>query len=334
MPFVADANRYDGRMLYRYSGNSGLKLPAVSLGLWHNFGFADSFANMKDLLFTAFNAGITHFDLANNYGPPPGSAEENFGKVINGELKPYRDELVISTKAGFRHWDGPYGDRGSRKYLLASLDQSLRRMGLEYVDIFYHHRPDDETPIEESMMALDQAVRQGKALYVGISNYRADQAEKAIQVLRELKTPFIIHQNRYSILDRNAEQGGLKTMLAEKGVGLITYSPLAQGLLTNRYLHGIPTDSRAGNGKQTFLSRDRITEQQVQISTQLNEIAQKRGQTLAQMALSWILKDETTTSVLIGASKPSQITDCVGCLKNLAFSPEELAAIDRISLSK
>ncbi len=329
MGYIADANRYDGRMEYRFCGNSGLKLPAVSLGLWHNFGHTGVYENMKEMLFTAFDLGITHFDLANNYGPPVGSAEENLGRVLATDLKPYRDHLVISTKAGFQHWDGPYGNKGSRKYMIASLDQSLKRLGLEYVDIFYHHCPDKDCPIEETMLALDQIVRSGKALYVGISNYGTQRAKEALAVLRELKTPFIIDQNRYSILDRNAEKDGLKDFLAEEKIGLITYSPLAQGLLTDRYLNGVPEDSRIRTDGR-FLKEAAVTEAQVQASRSLNEIAQRRGQTLAQMALSWILKDESTTSVLIGASRASQIRDCVGCVKNTSFTPEELAEIDRI----
>ena len=329
--YLADAQRYNGKMQYRYCGYSGLKLPAVSLGLWHNFGYNASFDNMKQLLFTAFDAGITHFDLANNYGPPEGAAEENLGRVLARDLKPYRDELLISTKAGYKHWEGPYGDRGgSRKYLLASLDQSLKRLGLEYVDIFYHHVQDPNTPIEETVSALEQAVRSGKALYVGISNYPTQRASEITSALREAKVPFIIDQNRYSILDRNAEKGGLKEFLAEKGVGLITYSPLAQGLLTDRYLHGIPQDSRVKVDNR-FLKESSITPQQLEVSRQLAELAQQRGQTLAQMALSWILRDDTTTSVLIGASKPSQILDCVGCLQNLSFTREELEKIDEIA---
>lgn len=330
MIYLANPARYDGSMQYRYCGASGLKLPAVSLGLWHNFGHISSYEGIKQMLFTSFDLGITHFDLANNYGPPEGAAEENLGRVLANELKPYRDELLISTKAGFKHWEGPYGAKGgSRKYLLASLDKSLKRLGLDYVDIFYHHVQDSNTPVEETASALDQAVRSGKALYVGISNYYTDRAREIIKVLKELRTPVVIDQNRYSILDRNAEKDDLKGYLAQEGIGLITYSPLAQGLLTDRYLRGIPEDSRVRMDDR-FLKEQNITEQQLEASRSLAKLAAERGQTLAQMALSWILKDETTTSVLIGASKPSQITDCVGCLKNITFTEQELAKIDEI----
>lgn len=330
MIYLANPARYDGSMQYRYCGASGLKLPAVSLGLWHNFGHISSYEGIKQMLFTSFDLGITHFDLANNYGPPEGAAEENLGRVLANELKPYRDELLISTKAGFKHWEGPYGAKGgSRKYLLASLDKSLKRLGLDYVDIFYHHVQDSNTPVEETASALDQAVRSGKALYVGISNYYTDRAREIIKVLKELRTPVVIDQNRYSILDRNAEKDDLKGYLAQEGIGLITYSPLAQGLLTDRYLRGIPEDSRVRMDDR-FLKEQNITEQQLEASRSLAKLAAERGQTLAQMALSWILKDETTTSVLIGASKPSQITDCAGCLKNITFTEQELAKIDEI----
>ena len=330
MIYPANPARYDGSMQYRYCGASGLKLPAVSLGLWHNFGHISSYEGIKQMLFTSFDLGITHFDLANNYGPPEGAAEENLGRVLANELKPYRDELLISTKAGFKHWEGPYGAKGgSRKYLLASLDKSLKRLGLDYVDIFYHHVQDSNTPVEETASALDQAVRSGKALYVGISNYYTDRAREIIKVLKELRTPVVIDQNRYSILDRNAEKDDLKGYLAQEGIGLITYSPLAQGLLTDRYLRGIPEDSRVRMDDR-FLKEQNITEQQLEASRSLAKLAAERGQTLAQMALSWILKDETTTSVLIGASKPSQITDCAGCLKNITFTEQELAKIDEI----
>ncbi len=330
MIYLANPARYDGSMQYRYCGASGLKLPAVSLGLWHNFGHISSYEGIKQMLFTSFDLGITHFDLANNYGPPEGAAEENLGRVLANELKPYRDELLISTKAGFKHWEGPYGAKGgSRKYLLASLDKSLKRLGLDYVDIFYHHVQDSNTPVEETASALDQAVRSGKALYVGISNYYTDRAREIIKVLKELRTPVVIDQNRYSILDRNAEKDDLKGYLAQEGIGLITYSPLAQGLLTDRYLRGIPEDSRVRMDDR-FLKEQNITEQQLEASRSLAKLAAERGQTLAQMALSWILKDETTTSVLIGASKPSQIADCVGCLKNITFTEQELAKIDEI----
>jgi len=315
-------------MKYNRLGRSGLKLPAVSLGLWHNFGDVDSLSNMKELVTRAFDLGITHFDLANNYGPPPGSAEKNFGRILREELSAYRDELIISTKAGYYMWEGPYGDLGSRKYLLASLDQSLKRLGLDYVDIFYHHRPDPDTPIEESMLALDSAVRQGKALYVGISNYNSQQTREAYKILKELKTPFVIHQPSYSILNRWIETDGLKQCAEEIGIGIIAFSPLAQGMLTNRYLNGIPEDSRAGRGVSPFLTKERVTEQQLKIIRKLNEIAEKRGQTLAQMALSWVLRDGKVSSVLIGASKVSQIEDNVKCINNTTFSEEELKAID------
>ena len=317
-------------MEYRRCGNSGLKLPAVSLGLWHNFGDIDKQENAKNILRTAFDAGITHFDLANNYGPPPGSAEENFGKIYKDDFKPYRDELIISTKAGWPMWEGPYGDMGSKKYLVASLDQSLKRMGLEYVDIFYHHRPDPETPLEETMTALDLIVRQGKALYVGISSYQPEETVKAIAILKELGTPCLIHQPKYSMFDRWIE-GGLMDVLGENGVGCIPFSPLAQGLLTNKYLNGIPEGSRAaahrGNGA---IEEDAITDDKIAQARALNEIARERGQDLAQMALSWILKDKRVTSVLIGASRPEQVTDSIKCIKNTTFSEDELKRINTI----
>lgn len=327
--YTASANRYD-TMPYRRCGRSGLKLPAVSLGLWHNFGGVYSFENMRELLRTAFDLGITHFDLANNYGPPPGSAEENFGRILKGDLASYRDELIISTKAGYTMWEGPYGDWGSRKYLTASLDASLRRMGLDYVDVFYHHRPDPETPLEETMLALDNAVRQGKALYVGLSNYRREDTKRALSILRELKTPVVLHQPSYSILNRWIEEDGLKDFACEAGLGVITFSPLAQGLLTDRYLTGIPEDSRAGSQKTAFLPKERITPNHREMAAQLNRLAEERGQTLAQMALAWNLRDEKVTSVLIGASKAAQIADCVGCVRNLSFTGEELERIDAI----
>ncbi|NLU52586.1 MAG: L-glyceraldehyde 3-phosphate reductase [Clostridiaceae bacterium] len=327
MMYSPNPSRYS-IMKYNRLGRSGLKLPAVSLGLWHNFGDVDSLSNMKELVTRAFDLGITHFDLANNYGPPPGSAENNFGRILREELSAYRDELIISTKAGYYMWEGPYGDLGSRKYLLASLDQSLKRLGLDYVDIFYHHRPDPDTPIEESMLALDSAVRQGKALYVGISNYNSQQTREAYKILKELKTPFVIHQPSYSILNRWIETDGLKQCAEEIGIGIIAFSPLAQGMLTNRYLNGIPEDSRAGRGVSPFLTKERVTEQQLKIIRKLNEIAEKRGQTLAQMALSWVLRDGKVSSVLIGASKVSQIEDNVKCINNTTFSEEELKAID------
>jgi L-glyceraldehyde 3-phosphate reductase len=316
-------------MKYNRLGRSGLKLSAISLGFWHNFGDVDSMENMKTIVSKAFDLGITHFDLANNYGPPPGSAEKNFGRILKEEFHAYRDEMIISTKAGYTMWEGPYGDFGSRKYLLSSLDQSLSRMNLDYVDIFYHHRPDPETPVEESMLALDSAVRQGKALYVGISNYSRVQTEEAYRILRELKTPFIIHQPRYSILDRRIEKDGLKEYASEIGIGLIAFSPLAQGLLTNRYIAGIPDDSRAGRGVSPFLTREKITDQQLSMIRKLNGIAEKRGQTLAQMALAWVLRENKVTSVLVGASKASQLEDNVRCIEHPDFAPEELEAIDR-----
>ncbi|MDO4507337.1 MAG: aldo/keto reductase [Spirochaetales bacterium] len=329
MSYFASEKRYDG-MKYNRCGKSGLMLPAVSLGLWHNFGTNDDFETMRQMCFTAFNAGITHFDLANNYGPLPGSAEENFGKIPTEDLGIYRDELIISTKAGYGMWPGPYGDWGSRKYLIASLDQSLKRMGLEYVDIFYHHRMDPNTPLEETMGALDQIVKSGKALYVGISNYNGKTMKKAAKILSDLKTPFIINQNRYNIFDRTIENNGLKKSAPAEGKGIITFSPLAQGLLTDRYLNGIPEDSRIGKNTP-FLRKEALSEGRISNITELNKIAESRGQTLAQMALSWILKDDAITSVLIGASKPSQITDCVKCIEKAAFTAEELKQIDRLS---
>jgi L-glyceraldehyde 3-phosphate reductase len=305
-----------------------LILPAISLGLWHNFGGVDMFENARAMICRAFDLGITHFDLANNYGPPPGSAEENLGRILQHDLHSYRDELIISSKAGYRMWPGPYGEWGSRKYLIASLDQSLRRMGLEYVDIFYSHRPDPDTPLEETMGALDQIVRSGKALYVGISNYSAEQTRQAARILRELSTPCLIHQPRYSMYSRWAEEGLLQ-VLREEGIGCIAFSPLAQGLLTDRYLNGIPDDSRAAK-PHGFLKRDQITEERLAQVRRLNELAQARGQTLAQMALAWVLRHPEMTSVLIGASRISQIEDAVGALKNLAFTMEELKTIDTI----
>ncbi len=330
MTYIADETRYDSMKYFR-SGKSGLKLPGVSLGLWHNFGTNDDFFNMEKMCETAFDLGITHFDLANNYGPVYGSAEENFGKIINGVLKPYRDELIISTKAGYDMWPGPYGNWGSRKYLLASLDQSLKRMGLEYVDIFYHHRMDPETPLEESMMALDTAVKQGKALYAGISNYNAETTKKAMEILRDLKCPFVINQVRYSIFDRWIETDGLKSFAAENGCGLIAFSPLAQGLLTDKYLHGIPEDSRIRRDGR-FLKESAITEERLSQIKALQEIAMERGQSLAQMALSWILRDGEVTSVLIGASRPEQIRENVKIVERTNFTAEELERIDQISM--
>lgn len=329
--YIASKKRYDN-MVYNRCGNSGLKLPAVSLGFWHNFGDNCNFANMKQLCFTAFDNGITHFDLANNYGPLPGSAEKNFGKILNQEMKHYRDELIISTKAGYEMWPGPYGCRnGSRKYLLASLDQSLQRMQLDYVDIFYHHCLDPETPLEETMGALATAVQSGKALYAGISNYDGETLEKACKILTDLKCPFIINQNRYSVFDRTIENNGLKETAARLNKGIIAFSPLAQGLLTNRYLNGIPADSRiATDGR--YLKESAITPEKLEKIKALSKIAERRGQTLAEMALAWVLKDGVVTSVLIGASKPSQILDNIKAIQNTSFSAEELEEIDELSI--
>ncbi len=313
-------------MPYNKCGKWGLKLPAISLGLWHNFGGIDNFENSREILHKAFDLGITHFDLANNYGPPPGSAEENFGKILKTDFKTYRDELVISSKAGYLMWDGPYGEWGSRKYLLASLDQSLKKMGLEYVDIFYSHRPDHNTPLEETMMALDQAVRSGKTLYVGISNYPADLAQEASKILKELGTPCLIHQPRYSMFERWIEDG-LLNVLEEEGIGCIPYSPLAQGLLTDKYLDGIPEGSRATRG--IFLKEEHVNSAHKKVVA-LNELAKKRGQSLAQMALAWVLKDKRITSVLIGASSARQIEDNVATLANLHFKEGELKSIEEI----
>ncbi|MCR5285545.1 MAG: aldo/keto reductase [Treponema sp.] len=327
MMYKANENRYE-KMIYNRCGNSGLKLPAVSLGLWHNFGDTGNFSNMEEMCFTAFDNGITHFDLANNYGPKPGSAEINFGRIFRENFKPYRDELIISTKAGYDMWTGPYGDGGSRKYLIASLNQSLERMGLEYVDIFYHHRMDPQTPLEETMMALDQIVKSGKALYAGLSNYDGPTLEKATAILNELHTPFIINQNSYNILNRTIEKNGLKSTAAKLGKGIICFSPLAQGLLTDRYLKEIPEDSRIKKDGR-FLKEKNVEENRERI-IKLNEIAKKRNQTLAEMALAWILKDSDITSVLIGASRPSQILDNIKALENTNFSKEELEAIDSL----
>ncbi|MBE3479510.1 L-glyceraldehyde 3-phosphate reductase [Enterobacter cloacae complex sp. I7] len=327
MGYQPDKNRYQ-TMEYRRCGQSGLRLPAVSLGLWHNFGDATLIENSRQLLQRAFDLGITHFDLANNYGPPPGSAERNFGRILQEDFLPWRDELIVSTKAGYTMWDGPYGDWGSRKYLLASLDQSLKRMGLEYVDIFYHHRPDPVTPLQETMKALDHLVRQGKALYVGLSNYPAELARKAIDILNDLGTPCLIHQPKYSMFERAPEEG-LLDVLQEKGVGCIPFSPLAGGQLTNRYLNGIPADSRAASGSQ-FLNPEQITEEKLEKVRQLNALAESRGQKLSQMALAWVLRHEEVTSVLIGASKTAQIDDAVGMLENRQFTAEELSLIDQI----
>jgi len=316
-------------MLYRRCGKSGIKLSAVSLGLWHNFGDVDMMDNYRKTLHTAFDNGITHFDLANNYGPPPGSAEINFGRILKEDFATHRDELIISTKAGYYMWEGPYGEWGSKKYLVSSLDQSLKRMGLEYVDIFYHHRPDPDTPLEETMAALDLIVRQGKALYVGISNYKPKEAAEAIRILKELGTPCLIHQPKYSMFERWVETEGLLDVLDANGVGCIPFSPLAQGLLTNKYLKGIPSDSRVAKGVG-FLTENNITEERLSQIKQLNDIALERGQSLAQMALAWILKDERVTTVLIGASKPEQLKDSLKCLDNIKFSVEELQKIETI----
>jgi len=327
MTYNASPTRYDS-MCYNRCGASGIKLPAISLGLWHNFGSVDTFENCRAMLLHAFDLGITHFDLANNYGPQPGSAEETFGQVLAKDLRPYRDQLLISSKAGYWMWDGPYGDLGSRKYLVSSLDQSLKRMGLDYVDIFYHHRPDPETPLEETMQALDFIVRSGRALYVGISNYKLAEAEKAFHILRELGTPCLIHQPSYSMFNRWVEDG-LLDLLSREGVGSIVFSPLAQGLLTDKYLYGIPAGSRAA--KPTgFLRPEQVTADKVAMAGQLNELAKTRGQTLAQMALAWVLRHKTVTSALIGASRVEQIDDAVGTLKHLDFSSEELGKIESI----
>ncbi len=329
MNYIPGKARYD-HMQYRRCGNSGIKLPLISLGLWHNFGVIDDFENCRQIVHTAFDNGITHFDLANNYGPPPGAAEETFGKILKEDLKQYRDELIISSKAGYQMWDGPYGDFGSKKYLVASLDQSLKRMGLDYVDIFYHHRPDPDTPLEETMTALDLIVRQGKALYVGISNYPADEARKAIEVLNDLGTPCLIHQARYSMFDRWVEDK-LLDILKKERTGCIAFSPLAQGLLTGKYLHGIPADSRVGrhlaNGA---ISESQVTPEILEKVKKLNAIAQDRNQSLAQMALAWILGEERITSVILGASKTQQVVDGVAALKNLEFTNEELNRIEGI----
>src|SRR5688572_28604834 len=329
MAYQASPGRY-AYMEYRRCGNSGLKLPALSLGLWHNFGAIDDYEKCRTIIHTAFDSGITHFDLANNYGPPPGAAEETFGKILRQDLKSYRDELIISSKAGWPMWQGPYGDLGSKKYLVASLDQSLKRMGLDYVDIFYHHRPDPETPLEETMKALDLIVRQGKALYVGISSYSALETQKAIDVLNSLGTPLLIHQPKYSMMERTIENGLLE-VLGKNRVGCLSFSSLAQGVLTNKYLRGIPADSIAasarGNGA---IEPTMLTEVLLNKVGKLNRIAEQREQSLAQMALSWVLKDERITSAIIGASKPEQVLDSIQCLRNTNFSIDELNAIDTI----
>ena len=326
--YKASEKRYEN-MLYNRCGNSGLKLPAVSLGLWHNFGDTSPFEMMRQICFTAFDNGITHFDLANNYGPQPGRAEENFGRMLKEDLGQYRDEMITSSKAAYDMWPGPYGNWGSRKYLLASLDQSLQRMGLEYVDIFYHHRMDPETPLEETMGALAQAVRSGKALYAGLSNYDADTMEKAAAILEELHCPFIINQNRYSILDRTIENNGLKDKAKKLGKGIIAFSPLAQGLLTNRYLNGIPEDSRIRTDGR-FLKEEALTEKRLQQIRKLNGIAAGRGQSLAEMALSWLLRDGMVTSVLVGASRPEQVLNDIKAVQNIEFSEEEIRKIDAL----
>ena len=329
MAYFPNPERYSN-MEYRRCGNSGLKLPAISLGLWHNFGEPDDLENCRQILHTAFDNGITHFDLANNYGPPPGAAEETFGKIFSQDFISCRDELIISTKAGWKMWEGPYGDWGSKKYLTASLDQSLRRMGLEYVDIFYHHRPDPETPLEETMTALDLLVRQGKALYIGISSYKPKEAKKAIEILNELGTPCLIHQPRYSMLDRWIEDELLE-LLKKEEVGCITFSSLAQGILTNKYLHGIPNDSRAGRHLENgAITESQINDEVISKVTELNKIAENRNQSLAQMAIAWVLKDPRITSVILGASKPQQVADAVDAIKNYSFSKKELKKIDKI----
>lgn len=330
--YTADKSRY-ASMKYVHCGKSGLCLPQISLGLWHNFGDTASFANMKQLCFTAFDNGITHFDLANNYGPEPGSAEKNFGRILKEDLMAYRDELVISTKAGYEMWDGPYGNWGSRKHMLASLDQSLKRMGLEYVDIFYHHRMDKNTPLEETMSALNQVVKSGKAIYAGLSNYDGETLAKATAILNEMHCPFIINQNRYSIFDRTIENNGLKETAHKLQKGIIAFSPLAQGMLTDKYLHGIPSDSRIKTDGR-FLKAAALTESRLNQIAKLNEMAKDRGQTLAEMALSWVLKDGIVTSVLIGASKPMQILDNIKAIENTSFTDEELKKIDEISLAE
>jgi L-glyceraldehyde 3-phosphate reductase len=324
----ADEKRYGNGMVYRRCGRSGLKLPIVSLGLWHNFGSIDDFENQKRMIFKAFDLGITHFDLANNYGPVPGSAEENFGRILNQEMKHYRDEMIISTKAGYVMWEGPYGDKGSRKYLTASLDQSLSRMKLDYVDIFYHHRPDDETPLEETMDTISDLIHQGKALYAGISNYKSEKAKEAAEILKRNRTPLLINQFRYNMFDRWSEEDGLLETLEKVGSGSITFSPLAQGLLSDKYLNGIPENSRAA--RNFFLKKDSITEEKIEKIRKLNGIAKERGQTLSQMALCWNLRSGGLTSVLIGAHSPEQIEENAKIVEKLTFSSDELDAIEGI----
>jgi L-glyceraldehyde 3-phosphate reductase len=328
MQYLPSESRYEN-INYKRCGRSGLKLPPISLGLWYNFGGYDSFENCRTMIHRAFDLGITHFDLANNYGPPPGSAEENFGKILKKDLKSYRDELIISSKAGWDMWPGPYGNFGSRKYLIASLDQSLKRMGLDYVDIFYHHRPDYDTPLEETMGALDHIVRSGKALYVGISQYKPEETKRAKKILNEMGTRLLIHQPNYNMFDRWIEIG-LLNVLAEEGIGCIVFSPLAQGLLTDKYLKGIPSDSRAGKEHIAFFKSDRVTEEVLTKVNKLNEIAKNRNQTLAQMSLAWVLRQPAITSALIGASRVSQIEDAVAALQNLNFSDDELSEIEKI----
>ena len=330
MIYKADEDRYEN-MKYKRCGNSGLKFPRISLGLWHNFGGVDSYENSRKMVLRAFDLGITHFDLANNYGPPAGSAEETMGKILKNDLANYRDQLIVSTKAGYRMWPGPYGDWGSRKYLMASIDQSLERLGLDYVDIFYHHRPDPNTPIEETMGALDSIVKQGKALYVGLSNYNTEQIKKAVRVLNQLGTPCLISQPSYSMFNRWIEEDGLLDFLDEKGIGSIVFSPLSQGLLTDKYLNKIPADSRAAKSTG-FLSKDEITEEKLDKISRLNNLAKERGQTLSQMALSWVLRDRITTA-LVGASSVSQIEENVQAIDNLTFSKNELEKIEK-TLSK
>ena len=329
--YQANKKRYDS-MPYHHVGNSGLKLPAISLGLWHNFGDVDNLETQRQVLFKAFDCGITHFDLANNYGPPAGSAEKNFGRIMKEDLYPYRDEIIVSTKAGYLMWEGPYGEWGSKKDIIASCNQSLKRLGLEYVDIFYHHRPDPNTPLEETAQALDLLVRQGKALYIGVSNYSPEQTLAVSKIFKELKTPFIIHQPKYNMFDREIENGLTKVLKQEK-LGAIVFSPLAQGLLTNRYLNGIPSDSRAARSSSPFLSPENV-EKTISVVQRLNQIASERGQTLARMALAWNLREDSITSVLIGASRVAQLEDNLKALENLTFTSEELKRIDSILLDK
>ncbi|MEC3966385.1 L-glyceraldehyde 3-phosphate reductase [Flagellimonas halotolerans] len=334
MDYRPNKNRYN-EMTYNRCGDSGLLLPAFSLGLWHNFGQTDSFDNARTIVQKAFDAGITHFDLANNYGPPPGSAETTFGKILKSDLAQYRDEIIVSTKAGWKMWEGPYGDFGSKKYLVSSLDQSLQRMGLDYVDIYYHHRPDPNTPLEETMGALDLIVRQGKALYVGISSYNAVETKAALKILKEMGTPCLIHQPRYSMFDRWIEEDGLLDLLGNEGVGSIVFSPLEQGLLTNKYLHGIPESSRAASGRGNgALEADQITPEKLDIVARLNNVAKERGQSLAQMALSWVKRDPRVTSVLLGVSRPEQLEDSLRALQNPDFDQEELNTIENILSGK